>query len=184
MRTEINPHGSYIILASGACQEFNKFTEHISKQLAGLTERDSWNPRARFVVPVMNACPHYNTTYLSRAILNQLWLHKVTNSVVLFSESKDQATKLTQQHETNSAQDTQCSLHTWLPYENSERCNPIEGTVPLKILSARNLNDVRNGGIFRGNFGKNLNRCPIKVLLREGYPYVVSQLIWNKTSGT
>ncbi|KDQ71593.1 hypothetical protein L798_08321 [Zootermopsis nevadensis] len=69
MRKEINPHGSYIILASGACREFNKFTEHIYKQLAGLTVTDSWNPRARSVVPVMNACPNYNTTKLSRAII-------------------------------------------------------------------------------------------------------------------
>jgi hypothetical protein len=115
MSSEINPHGSYIILVSGSCRKFNKYIADLSEQLAVLAVgamRHSWNPRARFVVPVMNACPYYNTTHFSRAILRNLWLYKVTNSVVLFSESNDQV-EVIQQNETNSAQDIQWSLHMW-----------------------------------------------------------------------
>jgi hypothetical protein len=71
-----------------------------------------------------------------------------------------------------------------LPYENSQRCNPIDGTVPVRIFLARALSDIRNSGIFGGNVGKKLNRCPIRVLVREVYPFVLSpRLVWNEVSG-
>ena len=39
----------------------------------------------------------------------------------------------------DSAQGTYLELHTWYPYENSERCNPAEGTVPVKVFTVRHL---------------------------------------------
>jgi hypothetical protein len=186
MCTEINPHGSYIILVSGYCRGYSETLTDLTEQLAALALRtlwDSWNPRAKFVVPVMDTCRPYNVSYLSQAILNNLWLYKVTKGVVLFSESNDSVSKVLQEHMNSSSQAAQWSLHTWLPYENSQRCNPLQGTVPLRILLARNLSDVRNSGIFHGNVGKNFNRCSVTALLREVGPYLVAEhRIWNNIS--
>jgi hypothetical protein len=187
MSVEVNPHGSYIILISGSCGQFEKYIETFSNQLSGLAlgnVKHSWNPRARFILPVMSACTHYNNTYLSGAILRKLWLYKITNGVVLFLESNGRLTKFLPQNETGSSQEAQLSLHTWFPYENSRRCNPIDGTVPLRIFFLRNMSDIRRRGIFRGYVGKNLHRCPIKVLIRVKAPFVMPpNRIWNNASG-
>jgi len=186
MRIEINPHGSYIILVSGYCRGYSETITDLLEQLAALALRTlwhSWNPRAKFVVPVMDTCRAYNESYLSRAILSILWLYKVTKGVVLFSESNERVSTVLQEHMNSSSQDAQWSLHTWLPYENSQRCDPLEGTVPLRTLLARNLSDVRNSGIFHVNVGKNFNRCRVTALLRQLYPYLlVEHRIWNNVS--
>jgi hypothetical protein len=186
MRIEINPHGSYIILVSGYCRVYSETITYLSEQLAALAQRtmwQSWNPRAKFVVPVMDTCRPYNVSYLSQAILSKLWLYKVTKGVVLFSESNERVSTVLQEHMNSSSQDAQWSLHTWLPYENSQRCDPLESTVPLRILLARNLSDVRNSGIFHVNVGKNFNRCRVTALLRQVYPFLlVEHRIRNNVS--
>jgi hypothetical protein len=188
MSFEIYQHGSYIILISGSCRHFDEYIGNFSKQLAGLALgnfQHSWNPRAKFILPVMSTCPHYNTTHISGAILSKLWLYKVTNGVVLFLESNGHVTTFLQQNETDSAQDVHLSLHTWFPYENSQRCNPIDGTVPLRTFFLRNISDIRHSGIFRGYVGKNLHKCPIRVLIRVKHPFVSppSRIVIN-ASGT
>ncbi|PNF33399.1 hypothetical protein B7P43_G04160 [Cryptotermes secundus] len=187
MNTEIYQHGNYIILISGSCRNFDEYMEKFSKQLAGLAYgnvQHSWNPRAKFILPVMSACTDYNTTYLSGAILSKLWLYKVTNSVVLFLESNGHITKFLQRNETGSAPNVRLSLHTWFPYENSQSCNPIDGTVPIRVFFLRNVSDIHRGEIFRGYIGKNLHRCPIRILARVKPPFVfIPNRIWLNASG-
>jgi hypothetical protein len=186
MTVEINQHGSYIILISGSCRNFDDYIGKFWKQLSALAYgkiQRSWNPRAKFVLPVMSACRHYNTTYLSRAILSKLWLYKVTSAVVLFMESNGHSTKFLQQGKTSSAQHAHLSLYTWFPYEDSRRCNPIDGTVPLRIFFLRNMSDIHNRGILRGYVGKNLHRCPVRVLIRVHPPFVMPpNQIWFNAS--
>jgi hypothetical protein len=183
---EINQHGSYVILISGSCRNFDDYIGEFLKQLAALAFgkiQHSWNPRAKFILPVLSACTHYNTTYLSKAILSKLWLYKVTNAVVIFTESNGHSTKFLQQNETSSAQQALLSLHTWFPYEDSRRCNPLDGTVPLKIFFLRNISDIHNRGILRGYVDNNLHRCPIRVLIRVHPPFVMPpNRIWLNAS--
>lgn len=189
MSIEIYQHGNYIILISGSCGHFDEYIEKFSKQLAGLAlgnVQHSWNPRAKFILPVMSACTHYNTTYLSGAILSKLWLYKVSNSVVLFLESNGHITarKYLQRNETGSTPGVRLSLHTWFPYENSQSCNPIDGTVPIRAFFLRNVSDIHQSGIFPGYIGKNFHRCPIMVLVRVKPPFVFPpNRIWMNASG-
>jgi hypothetical protein len=75
-------------------------------------------------------------------------------------------------------------LHTWYPYENSDRCNPDEGTVPVKVFTVRNLSDIRRSDIFRGKFGKNLHGCALNVHADINPPSVYPpKRIWYNNSG-
>jgi hypothetical protein len=88
------------------------------------------------------------------------------------------------QHNTaQSAQVTYWVLHTWYPYENSERCNPAEGTVSVKVFTVRNLSDIRGSDIFRGYFGKNFHGYPASVLVKIVPPLVYPpKHFWYKDS--
>jgi hypothetical protein len=155
MYTEIHPHGRYLILISGTCKEWEHSIFGFRKQLSALATgelRKSWNPSARFVVPVMSNCTHYESANISRAIPIHLWTYQISEAVVPFLKSNEHAGNDLQQNITDSAQDTYLELHTWYPYENSERCNPAEGTVPVKVFTVRNLRDMNKCEIFKKYF--------------------------------
>ena len=173
MHTQTHPHGSYIINLSDPCKEWDRNTSFLWAQLNDLTlGENSWNPKAKFIVTVMSNCTHNENTKFSRALLSELWFKEVMSAAVLFLKSDEHGGVYMQQNTTDSAQGTYLELHTWYPYENSERCNPTEGTVPVKVFTVRNLSDIRRSDIFRGYNYKNFQRCPIKVYVRTFYPLV------------
>jgi hypothetical protein len=176
MYTEIHQHGNYIILVSGTCEEGEEYSSRFWHQVYELSVDDktwlSWNPRTKFVVSVISNCTHLDNTHISKAILNHLWFFKITNAAVLFLNSNEHSGKDLQQNTNDSTQGTYLELHTWYPYENSERCNPEEGTVPVKVFTARNLSDIRSREIFRGPFGKNLHGCALNVHVEINPPAV------------
>ena len=176
MYAEIHQHGSYIILISGLCKEWEKHVTRYLLQLyemfVGKNKRHSWDPRAKFVVPVMSNCTHMQNTKFSKVILKELWLKEVMKAAVLFLKSNEHGGNDLQQNTTDSTQVTYFELHTWYPYENSKRCNPAGGTVPVKVFTVRNLSDIRRSDIFRGYFVKNFHGCPMKVYVRELPPLV------------
>ena len=176
MYTEIHPHGSYIILVSRPCKEGEDLFSGLWQQLFELTTNDklwlSRNPRGKYIVYVASNCTQLDNTGISRAILIKLWRFGVTHAIVLFLKSNEQAGNDLQQNTNQSAQSTYLELHTWYPYENSDRCNPDEGTVPVKVFTVRKLSDIRRVDTFRRDFGKNLHGCPIKVYVRELFPLV------------
>ena len=89
-----------------------------------------------------------------------------------------------QQNTTNSTQGTYLELHTWYPYENSDRCNPEEGTVPVKVFTFRNLSDISSRDIFRAHYAKNLHGCPLNVHVEINPPSVFPpKRIWYNNSG-
>jgi hypothetical protein len=175
--TEIHQDGSYIILISGPCKELeghiSLFLQQLRELSVGNNTRSSWNPRAKFVVSIMSNCTHIENTNFSRTILNYLWLNEVMNATVLFLKSnKNEGTNL-QQNTIDPAQSTYLELYTWYPYENSQRCNPAEGSVPVNVFTVRNLSDIRRVEIFRRYFGKNVHGCPNKLYVRI-YPPLMS----------
>jgi hypothetical protein len=175
MYTEINKHYSYIILISGPCKDSEQNIFGFQKQLSALIGgklRESWNPSARFVVPVMSNCTHYESTNTSRAILSHLWTYQISDAVVLFLNSNVHAGNDLQQNVTDSAQGMYLVLHTWYPYENSQRCNPAEGTVPVKVLTVQNFSEIRRSGIFKEHLNKNFHKCPITVVATSLPPFV------------
>ena len=128
----------------------------------------------------MSNYTHMENKKFSRAILNELWLKEVINATVLFLKSNERADNDLQQNTTDSVYGTYLELHTWYPYENSERWNPAEGTVPVKVFTVRNLKDIRRSDVFRGKFGKNFHECPMKVNVKFSPPLVNEpRTVWS-----
>ena len=188
MYTDIHQHGSYIILISGPCKECEKYISDLWQQMYELSvDEKMWlsrNPRAKFIVSVISTCKHLENIYVSRAILRYLWNYQVSNAIVLFQKLNEHAGNDLQRNTTDSTQDTYLELHTWYPYENSERCNPAEGTVPVKVFTVRNVSDIRRRDIFRGYFGKNLHGCALNVHVEIKPPSVFSpkRILFNNSS--
>jgi len=172
MYTDVHKHGSYIILISRPCKEWEEHISRYLRQLYELSAGNSWNPGAKFFVSVMTNCTQQENKNYSRSILNELWLYEVTNAAVLFLQSNKHARNNQQQNTTHSARGTYLELHTWYPYESSDRCNPAEGTVQVKVFTVRNLSDIRRNDIYRGYFGKNFHGCRIQMIVREIPPLV------------
>jgi len=153
MYTEIHQHGSYIVLISRLCNDWEKYISSLWQQLYELSTDDkmwlSLNKRGKFIVPVMSNCTHLDNIHISRAILNHIWMYQISNAVVLFQMLNEHGSNDLQQNTTDSTQGTYLELHTWYPYENSERCNPADGTVPVKVFTVRNLNDIRRSDLYR-----------------------------------
>jgi len=188
MYTDIHQHGSYIILISGPCKEWEEHISGLWQQLYELSENEkmwpSRNPRGKYIVSVMSNCTHLDNNHIARAILNHLWFYQVTNAAVLFLKSNEHAGSDLQQNTNYSTQGTYLELYTWYPYENSHRCNPEEGTVPVKVFTVRNLSDIRRSDIFRGNVGKKLHGCALNVHVEIKPPSVYPpKRIWYNNSG-
>ena len=172
MHTQTHLHGSYIIILSGPCKEWDRHTELFRVQLNELSlGENSWNPKAKFVVSVNSNCTHTENTKFSKALLTELWFREVMNAAVIFLKSKEHGGICIQENTSDSAQGTYLELHTWYPYENSDRCNPAEGTVPVKVFTVRHLSDIRRSDIFRG-YNKNFQGCHFKVFVRTLIPLV------------
>ena len=75
-------------------------------------------------------------------------------------------------HTSHSAQGTYWELHTWYLYENSERCNPAESTVPVQVFTVRNVSDIRRSDICKRHFDKNLKGHPVSFYFDINYPFV------------
>jgi len=187
MYTEIYQHGSYIILTSELCTDWKITNSNFFKQLNVLmfdnNTRNSWNPRAKFVVSVMSNCTHFDNTLISKPVLEHLWNVEVMNATVLFLMSSEHGGNDLQQNTTDSAQGPYVELHTWKNYENSDRCILARGIVRVKVFTVRNLSDFRRSEIFTGYFDKNSHGCTINVDVRT-WPLLVytTRHIWHNDS--
>ena len=170
MYTEIRQHGNYIILTSQPCMileyEIISFMQQLYEMNFGDNMKYSWNPRAKFVVSVMSNCKIFENKLISKSILEHLWKFEVMNATVLFLRSNKYGGDDLHQNTTDSAEGTYVELHTWNPYENSDRCVPAKGNISVKVFTVRNLNDFRRSEIFRGYFDKNFHGCPVNVFVK------------------
>jgi hypothetical protein len=188
MYVDIYPHGSYIILLSGPCEEWGEHVSILWEQVYELVVNEklwlSRNSKCKYIVSVMSNCKLLENIHIARDILSHLWFYQVTNAAVLFLKSNEHASNDLQQNTTDSSEGTYLELHTWHPYENSERCNPDEGTLPLKVFTLRNLSDIRRRDIFRGSVGKNLHGCALNVHVEINPPSVYPpKRIWDSNFG-
>ena len=188
MYSETNKHGAYIILISGPCEEWTEYISHFQQQLYELSADNNtwhpWNPSTKFIVSVMSNCEQKENTEISRVILNELWLHEVMKATVLFLASNGQEINNLHGNTTGSVYGTYLEMHSWFPYENSERCHPTEGTVPVKVFKAQNFSDIKKSDIFQMKYNKNFHKCPIRVHANIEPPFVYPpKCVWNKESG-
>jgi len=186
--TELNKREAYIILISGLREEWTEYISHFLRQVYEMSANDimwhSFNPRAKFIASVMSNCEHKENTEISRAILSELWLNEVTKAtVLLFLVSNERDISYLQGNTTDSVYGTYLEIHSWFPYENSERCHPAESNVPVKVFKARNFSDIKKNNMFQKIYNKDFHKCPIRVHVHTAPPFVYPpQCIWNKDS--
>jgi hypothetical protein len=186
--TGMNKHEAYIILISGPCEGWTGYVSRFQQQVYELTAGNntwhSWNPRAKFIVSVMSNCEQKENAEISRAILSELWLNEVMKATVLFLVSDEPKISDLRENSSDSVYGVYLEMHSWFPYENSERCHPTEGTVTVKVFTARNFSDIKKSDIFQKNFSKNFLKCLIRVHVCTATPFVnLPKRIWNKDSG-
>jgi hypothetical protein len=186
--TEIDKPEAYIVIISEPCEQWTEFISRFQQQLyelsAGITTTPSWNPTAKFVVSVMSNCRQKKNTEFSRDILNELWLNDVMKATVLFLVSNEHEIRDLKGNTIGSVYGTYLEMHSWLPFENSERCHSTEGPVLVKVVKARNFSDIKKSDIFQKNYDKNFHKCPIRVNVNEVPPFVYpSTHVENKDSG-
>jgi hypothetical protein len=172
MYTEIHQHYSYIILIAGSCEDWERNTFGFPEQLSALSRGGLWesyNPNARYVIPFMANSTHYDSKTITQSILSHLWSYQISNAIVLYLKPNSHGSNDLQQNTSDVAKGTHLELHTWYPYENSDRCNPADGTVPVKVFTVRNLNDIRKNDIFIRLNDKNFHKCPISVCVTKNH---------------
>ncbi|PNF38683.1 hypothetical protein B7P43_G17881 [Cryptotermes secundus] len=69
---------SYLLLTPSSCNHESDIVQSVKSQLKRLSSYPEWNPRARFVVTVMNICFKYNAEKVSQRILMEIWKRKIT----------------------------------------------------------------------------------------------------------
>jgi len=131
--------------------------------------RESWNPNARFVIQFMANCTHSDSKTISQSILSLIWTYQVSNAIVLFLKPNAHGSNDLQQHTSDLAKSRYLDIHSWYPYENSDRCNPADGTVPVKMFNVRNLSDIRKKTTF-------LKGYKIKIFTNVQFQFVYLQL--------
>jgi hypothetical protein len=89
------------------------------------------------------------------------------NATVLFLKTNEHTGNDLQNNTDYSTQGTYLELHTGYPYENSDRCNPTDSTVPVKVFTVRNLRDIRTSDIYKQYIDKSFKGCPITVIEKE-----------------
>jgi hypothetical protein len=90
----------------------------------------------------------YNSRIL-RYILCDRWSDQVIHYSYLLTNSNEHKSNYLQQNTTYSAPSTHLELHTWYRYENSDRCNPAEITVPVKVFTVQNWSDIWRSDILK-----------------------------------
>ena len=110
---------------------------------------------------------HFRVLFSMNIGLKKLW------TLLSSSWSQKRAeVSISKKNTTDSAQGTYLELYTWYPYGNSERCNPAEGTVHVKVFRVRNLCDITRNEIFKGYYVKHWQECPINMYVKLKTPFV------------
>jgi hypothetical protein len=183
MYTEINQDGSYIILTSGNCEELYLYGSPFKEQLLHLifdnNRNHSWNPRAKYVVPVMSNCTQFDNKIISRKNLKLLWNFRVMETVVFFLKPNEHIGNDLQKNTADSIQGTYSELHTFYPYENSEGCISTKDPLTVKVSTMRNFSDFKRSDIFSGYIDKSLHGCPIYFYI-DKYDFSVYSTKYSK----
>jgi hypothetical protein len=165
MKTEMphSKHGSYIILL----YHYTSVRQDISVFMMKLTNDWDWNPRARFVIAVIQA-GEISAEQLAADIFTQLWRWRVINAVVLISGQRPQ-----------EAGDMipVVDVYTWFPYHPPGRCADVRDAVLLDrwVVDGKGRgNFLYNTSLFPDKVPKDLEGCPIIASVFELHPAVMS----------
>jgi hypothetical protein len=151
-RNDNDVYGSYIILTPTDADNPERAATVLRNQLIHLANSSSWNPRARFVVALLNS--YNNSSLKAQRLFEELWEHKITNAVVLVPSNEE-----------GDRMVPAWRAYTWYPYQSATRCIKVEDVTLLDIWVKRgNGNFLRNTNLFPQKIGSNLHGCPIRII--------------------
>ncbi|PNF40412.1 hypothetical protein B7P43_G01569 [Cryptotermes secundus] len=155
--TESKP-GSYILVAE--CVQIEEVVEDIRQQIARLKAGRDWNPRARFVVLLMQTDSDQKT--LAEHILSELWKFKVANVVILTHAADVRLEEADNVGELLPVLD----VYTWFPYQTPSRCGEIINAVLLDrwVINNRSIGYfLYNVSLYPQKIPKDFHGCPLRV---------------------
>jgi hypothetical protein len=138
----VNMQDSYVILTTSDAV--------LGRQLLHLAGSSFWNPRARFVVALLNSgyCPPLTV----QRIFEELWKQRIANAVVLVSSKEDKLV---------SAVD----VYTWFPYQNAKQCTRVQSVILLDTwIEIGDGYFIRNSHLFPRKISRNLHGCRIRII--------------------
>ncbi|PNF33395.1 hypothetical protein B7P43_G04164 [Cryptotermes secundus] len=165
---------SYLLLTPSSCNHESDIVQSVRSQLKRLSSYHEWNPRARFVVTVMNISFKYNAEKLSQRILVELWKRKILNAIVLIpltntSQSQD-ATGTRRRSDGLIMEVPALGIYTWFPYRGPNRCSVVDEAVLLDVwIMEGEGNFVRNSFFFPKKAYDNFHGCELRVATRVKY---------------
>jgi hypothetical protein len=156
-KNETDTHGSYIILTATDTDEPERVVTGLHYQLNHLAGSNSWNPRARFVVALLNTfnCP----AHIAQRLFEELWKHKIINAVVLVTSSEEAG---------EDGLVPALGAYTWYPYQSAERCIRVEDVTLLDTwVEIGSGYFARNTHLFPQKINTNLHGCPMRIITQQ-----------------
>ncbi|PNF33397.1 hypothetical protein B7P43_G04166 [Cryptotermes secundus] len=159
---------SYLLLTPSSCNHESDIVQSVKSQLKRLNSYPEWNPRARFVVTVMNISFKYNAEKLSQRILVELWKRKILNAIVLTpltNTSQSQVATGTRRRPDGLVMEVPAlGIYTWFPYQGPNRCSVVGEAVLLDMwIMEGEGNFVRNSIFFPKKSYDTFHGCELRV---------------------
>ena len=135
--------------------------EELGGKLYLLSNKASWNPRARFVVSVSITNDVYNCQATAKMVLEELWSFKILNAIVILKSPQTQ-TNGNDSGTFSNIRDQNLEIYTWFPYQDQGRCSAFHDVIPFDIwLMEGNGRFINNINLFPDKVTYNLHKCPI-----------------------
>ena len=134
------------------------------------------------VVPLMAKCTNFNRRKISQSILGHISNYQVRSTVVhSWSQMNTEITNYVEV--TDSTQGTNLELHNRCLCKNSQKCNPAESAVLVKVFTERNSSDIRRNEIIKEYYDKHWLEWPLNVYvgMKALFVYPRNIILYNNT---
>jgi hypothetical protein len=156
LQTQTAKHGSYILFV----KKIQFALRDIKLQMTKLKTYPGWNPRAKYIVIILQPGMTANETII-QDILSELWHSNVINAVVLSQ---------------TSAEDL--NIYTWFPYHPPGRCGDVTDVILLDswiIEEEGRGRFLHNTPLFPEKIPRDMFGCPFMVSTFEYEPYMMKR---------
>ncbi|KAJ9592814.1 hypothetical protein L9F63_015505 [Diploptera punctata] len=150
--------------------------DDIQFQILQLKSSREWNPRAKFLIILLNVQDFASEEIqknLSRKILTVLWSWKVINVVILM--------ECEQHNFIFEKNDSLVNIYTWFPYNDSNNCEDVTNVILMDNWTVDQK--FRLGTtLFPNKVSDNLHGCPLKISSFNFEPMIIG--MEDKEDGT
>jgi hypothetical protein len=175
LRESHKKHVSYVMFA-----ETGDVVQDVRNQLIDLKTHFGWNPRAKFVVAVVEPKRRLVENSIAEEILNELWDEKIINAIVILSTELSSRVKYTDRLSLFHYEELPAlNVYTHFPYQPPGRCGQ-NTTAVLIDQWAVNKSDVGhfllNAPLFPDKIPLNFHGCPFTTSTFEFEPLVMKPI--------